>query len=112
MTLKNLTASLFSLILFCSCADKKLNLRIVENKDIKIELYTISRITTMHDYCDITNKRWNKTERIYEVNSQLKDSLYIKNDSIIIQSEVKKRDFYDLAAMKFGYEIVLVEPEK
>jgi len=110
MKFKNLLL-LGSFLLFFSC-DEKLDIKITENKDVKIERYRISRITSIHNYCDITNKQWNKTERIYEADWGVgKDSLYIKNDSIIIVADTANSVIYDLAAIKFGYKIVLVNPK-
>jgi hypothetical protein len=52
---------LFFLFLLTNCSvleRKKLNLQIIENEDVKIEWYDISEITTIHEFVDITNKRW------------------------------------------------------
>lgn len=94
-----------SLIFVVSCTEK-LDLEIVyENRDIKVERYTTSEITTSHEFIDITNKRWNKTERIYEANSGTIKYILVRNDSIIIKA--RDRFAYDLAAIKFGYKIIL-----
>ncbi|MFN8325752.1 MAG: hypothetical protein U0T80_08360 [Flavobacteriaceae bacterium] len=112
MKLKIYIPLVIILILFSSC-DEKLKIKITENKDIKIERYTISTITSGHRFCDITNKRWNKTERIYEADwGAGTDSLYIKNDSILIKADIENAVIYDLAAIKFGYKIVLIDTEK
>ena len=56
--------ALLSLIVMTSCNNtlgrKKLNLKTVENKEILVETYNISEITTIHQFIDITNKRWHK----------------------------------------------------
>ena len=86
--------------------NRKLDLNVIENKEIKIEYYKISEITTIHDFVDITNKRWNKTERICEANAGSIDSIFIRNDSIILQASITAL-MYDLAALKFGYKIIV-----
>lgn len=112
MKLKVYIQSAIILSLFSSC-DEKLKIKVTENKDIKIERYTISTISSGHRFCDITNKRWNKTERIYEADWVAgTDSLYIKNDSIFIEADIENSVIYDLAAIKFGYKIVLIDTEK
>jgi len=53
-----LTKLLFFILLLTNCSNleiKKLNLQTIENKDIKIEWYDISKITTIHEFDDITN---------------------------------------------------------
>ncbi|WP_298223872.1 hypothetical protein [Flavobacterium sp.] len=90
-----------------------MKVKVTENNDIKIERYTISTITSGHRFCDITNKRWSKTDRIYEADWGAGiDSLYIKNDSIIIMADIENAVIYDLAAKKFGYQIVLIDTHK
>lgn len=87
-------------------AQKKLDLEVIfENRNIKLERYTISEITSSHEFIDITNKRWNKTERIYEANGGSINYILVRHDSIIIKAWDKFA--YDLAAIKFGYKIVL-----
>ena len=88
-----------------SCRNK-LNLKVIENNDIKIEQYEISEITSIHDFVDVTNKRWNRTERIFEASSGSIDRIFIRNDSIIIQISIQPV-MYDLAALKFGYKIII-----
>lgn len=88
--------------------DRKLDMKVIENEEIRIEHYTISEITTIHEFVDITNKRWDKTERICEANYGSIDSIFIKGDSIMIQSSITSH-MYDLAAIKFGYYIVVLK---
>lgn len=103
--IKTLISAFFLLIFITSC-DRKLDLETVfENRDVRVERYRISEITSCHDFVDITNKRWNKTERIYESNSETIRYILIRNDSIIIK--VWSKFAYDLAAIKFGYKIIL-----
>ena len=104
MILRIAIFSILSLIIL-SCT-KKLDLRVIENNDIKIEQYEISEITTSHDFIDVTNKRWDKTERIFEANGGSIDSVFIRHDSIIIQTSINAF-MYDLAALKFGYKIIV-----
>ena len=96
----------FSIIILAPSCRKKLNLEIIfENSEIKLERYQVSGITSIHEFIDITGKRWNKTERIYESNTGSIDYILVSNDSIIIKSHNKFT--YDLSAKKFGYNIVL-----
>jgi hypothetical protein len=86
---------------------KKLNLKIIENEEIKIEVYDISNITSIHQFADITNKRWNKSERIFEGNSNTIEKIKIKNDTIYIMTKQLEPIIYDLAAIKFSYKVVI-----
>jgi hypothetical protein len=95
-------------LLTISCSDKKLNLKIIENEQIKIEQYTISKISSIHEFLDLTNKRWSKTERIYEGNTESIDSVFIKNDTIFLTSKYDNPIIYDLSAIKFGYYIKVI----
>lgn len=90
---------------FLGCT-KKIDLEVIENEEIKIEFYKISEITTIHDFVDITNKRWDKTERLCEANAGSINNIYITGDSIILKTSVTAF-MYDLAAIKFGYKIVV-----
>ena len=105
---KDFLMILFLTFLFSSCADKKLDLKIIENDEITIEQYNVSTISTVHEFLDLTNKRWNMTERIYEGNTESIDSVFIKNDTIFLSSQYKERMIYDLSAIKFGYKIIIV----
>jgi hypothetical protein len=91
---------------------KKLNLTTIENEEILIEKYRISEITTIHQFVDITNKRWNKVERILEANDGSVDSIFIRQDTLYLQKTSKQPVIYDLASIKFGYTIILLEPNK
>ncbi|PPK95814.1 hypothetical protein LY01_01407 [Nonlabens xylanidelens] len=112
--MKNWNISLsICIFIFISCTNtistKKLNLKTVENEEIKIEHYTVSEFSNSYTHIDLTNKRWNKTELILRANSEVIDSVYIKQDSIIIMSkyENSKSLIYDLTAIKYGYNILL-----
>jgi hypothetical protein len=89
---------------------KKLDLTRIENKEVLIENYRISEITTIHQFIDITNKRWNKVERILEANDGSVDSIFIRQDSLYLQKTSKQPVIYDLASIKFGYTVILLEP--
>ncbi|PIB23567.1 hypothetical protein [Maribacter sp. 4G9] len=108
----------FLIIAFASCSDivstKKLDLKVVENKEIKIEHYIVSEISNSYTHIDLTNKRWNKTELILRANSEIIDSVYIKQDSIIITSKYDNPIslLYDLTAKKYGYNIALKTENK
>ena len=107
--------STYLLLLACltlsSCL-KKLDLQIIEDKSIMLERYTTSTITTMHEHIDITNKRWHRTEKIYEGNTGQLINVLLQNDSIILQTYSPTPVIYDLAAIKYGYRIVLQPREK
>jgi hypothetical protein len=109
--IKNILAVLISLAL-TSCDNlmeaKKLGLTTIENKEILVENYRISEITTIHQFIDITNKRWNKKERLFEGNDGTIDSIFMNHDTIYLRSIYKDPTVYDLAAIKFGYKIILV----
>ena len=111
MKRKILISIILVLLVFSAC-DKKLRLHAIENDKILLEQYEISTITTVHQYCDITNKRWNKTERIFEANQGDITSVEIKNDSIILETDLQNNVIYDLAAIKFGYKIILKDSNK
>lgn len=104
-----ITAFFISLTL-TSCL-QKLKTRTIENEEIIIEVYEKSTITTVHQYIDIINKRWNKTERILKANQGTIDSVFIHKDTIYLSQIYSSRNIYDLAAIKFGYKIVLIESE-
>jgi len=108
MIKKDVLILLFLAFLFSSCADKKLDLKIIENDEIMIEQYNISTISTVHEFLDLTDKRLNKTERIYEGNTESIDSVFIKNDKIFLTSQYKEPIIYDLSAIKFAYKIIIV----
>ena len=113
---KNLILTFLTLFILSSCNNllgrKKLDLEVIENEDILIEKYRISEITTIHQFIDITNKRWNKTERILESNDGSIESVFIKKDTIFLQKLKSEPIIYDLASIKFGYRVVLLEPER
>lgn len=92
-------------MMILSCTEK-LNPKVIENNDIKIEQYEINEITTIHNFVDVTNKRQNKIEKILESNNGNIDYIFIRNDSIIIQTSINSV-IYDLAPLKFGYKIII-----
>ncbi len=83
-----------------------------ENEEILIEKYRISEITTIHQFIDITNKRWSKVDRILEANDGSVDSVFIRQDTLFLQKTSNQPTIYDLASIKFGYKIILLEPNK
>ncbi len=101
--------------IFTSCdnstAKKKLNLATIENEEILVEKYRISELTTIHQFIDITNKRWNKIERILEANDVSVDSIFIKQDTLFLRKASDNPIIYDLASIKFGYKIILLDPK-
>ena len=107
--IQNIILVLTLCLFIISCSDKKLNLKIIENAQIKVEQYEISELTSIHEFLDLTNKRWNKTERIYEGNTESIDSVFIKNDTIFLTTKYEKPIIYDLSAIKFGYNIKVIK---
>jgi len=105
--IKYLIVISINVLLLFSC--KKINLKTIENNEIKIEQFDISTITTSHVFLELTNKRWDKTETIYEGNSGTIDSVFIKKDTIFIVSNYSDRVIFDLSAKKFGYVIVKIK---
>ena len=110
----NIILTFLSIFILSSCETKmdrkKLNLVRIENKEILLEKYRISEISTVHQFIDITNKRWNRTERILEANDGSIDSVFIKQDTLFLQKISNEPIIYDLASIKFGYKIILLEP--
>jgi len=94
------------LLSLISC-DKKLDSISVDDKNIELEFYRISRITSSHDYIDLTLKSSNEKVNIYETNSYQIDSLFIRNDSIFIINKNDEPVIYNLINSKFDYKIVL-----
>jgi len=88
---------------------KKLDLITLENEEIRVEKYRISEITTIHQFVDITNKRWDKVERIIEANDGSIDSIFIKQDTLFLRKTSTQPVIYDLASIKFGYKVILIE---
>lgn len=105
---------LLSFVTFTSCEDhierKKLDLITMENEAVLIEKYNISEITTLHQFIDLTDKRRNKVERVLEANDGTVVSAFIRQDTLYLQTTSKYPTIYDLASIKFGYKIVLLEP--
>ncbi len=108
MKTKNIITLYILTLILCACSNKKLDLKIIENDKIKIEQYNVSQITTIHEFLDLTIKRSNKTERIYEGNTESIDSVYIKNDTLFLTSKYDKPIIYELSAIKFGYKIMVI----
>jgi hypothetical protein len=107
--------TLLTLFILTSCNNplgrKKLDLMTIENEEILVENYRISETTTIHQFIDITNKRWKKVERILEANENSVDSVFIKQDSLFLRTTSKQPIIYDLASIKFGYKIILLGPK-
>ena len=113
-TIMLLIFSTYVLLTSCdnSTARKKLDLTTIENADILVEKYRISEITTIHQIIEITHKRWDKGERILEANDGSVDSIFIRQDTLYLQKISKQPIIYDLASIKFGYNIILLEPNE
>jgi hypothetical protein len=86
-------------------------MKTIENEEILIESYRVSELTTIHQFIDITNKRWSKVERILEANDGSIDSVFIRQDTLFLRKASNKPTIYDLASIKFGYKIFLVKPD-
>jgi hypothetical protein len=99
MTLANklLIFTLVSIV-FTSC-DKHLDIRTFKSKDITINWYRISTITTIHDYVDL--ERWGHTENILKANTNDLYDILIDGDTIMIQT-LPSILIYDLATIKLG----------
>lgn len=103
-------STLLTFLLLASCNNKRLDLRIIENEEILVEKYTVSEITTSHEFIDVTNKRYGKVERILEANEGSVDSVFIMGDTLFLKMNSKKPLIYDLASIKFGYKVILLDP--
>lgn len=88
--------------LLASCEDKHLDVKTFSSRDIKVNWYNISRITTVHDYIDI--ERWGHEKNVMEANTGGIYDILIKGDTIIIQTT---RDLivYDLSIKTLGCNI-------
>ena len=106
--------TLLTAVILTSCENpvgrKKLDLITVENEQVFVENYRISEITTIHQFIDITNKKWNKVERILEANDGSIDSVFLMHDTLFLLKSSDKPTIYDLASIKFGHKIILLEP--
>ena len=102
----SLTCLMLSMLVSCDnpLEREKLDLTTIENDEILVEKYRISRITTIHQFIDMTNIRWNETERILEANDGSIDSVFIKKDTLFLQKSSGDPIIYDLAAIKSGYK--------
>jgi hypothetical protein len=98
-----------------SCEDhvekKKLALITIENEEVLVEKYIISELTSLHQFIDLTDKRRNKVERILEANDGTVDSTFIRQDTLYLRLNTKEPTIYDLASIKFGYKIILLDPK-
>jgi len=106
------TPTILLLILtISSCTNKKLDLVTIEKDDVIIEKYTISLITSMHDYVDLTDKHSRETTTIYKANSDELIDVRVHNDTIFLHTKFDDMHYYELAAVKYGYTIKVV-PER
>ena len=97
------------LMFFCSsCETKKLNLKIIENKDVKIEIYEISLITSAHQYVDLTDKYFKETTTIYKANTDELIDVKMRNDTIFLYTKYDDMYFYELVAVKYDHTIQVV----
>ena len=98
----------FLLFLCSSCETKKLNLKTIENKDVKIEIYDISLITSAHQYVDLTDKYFNETTTIYKANTDELTDVKMRNDTIFLHTKTDDMHFYELVAVKYDYTIIVI----
>jgi hypothetical protein len=97
------------LIFLCSsCETKKLHLKTIENKDVKIEIYDISLITSGHQYVDLTDKYNDETTTIYKADTDQLTDVKMKNDTIFLYTKFDDMYFYELVAVKYDYTIQVV----
>jgi len=103
----------FSLVISCqdSVWRKKLNLKTIKNDDILVETYDVSEISTIHQFIDMTNRRWSRVETILEANQSSIDCMFIRGDTLFLQKASSGVVIYDSASTKFGYSIILLEPK-
>jgi hypothetical protein len=102
-----------SILLFisCGCETKKFHLKTIENKDVKIEIYDVSLITSGHQYVDLTDKYFNETTTIYKADTDQLTDVKMRNDTIFLYTKYDDMHFYELVAVKYDYTIQVV-PEK
>lgn len=96
------------LFLCSSCETKKLGLKTIENKDVKIEIYEISLITSGHQCVDLTDKYFDETTTIYKANTDELMDVKLRNDTIFLYTKRDDMHFYELVAVKYDYTIQVV----
>jgi hypothetical protein len=109
-----------SLLLSTSCElwlgpsfeTKKLNLKTIKNKDVKIEIYDISLITSGHQIVDLTDKYFKETTSIYKAGQNQLTDVKMRNDTIFLYTKRDDMHFYELAAVKYEYTIQVVPENK
>jgi len=101
--MKNNIVILLAVLSTTSC-DKHLDNKTFHNKDIIVNWYRISTITTIHDYVDI--QRWGYTKNIMEANTDGLYDIQIKGDTVILQV-TPSLTIYDLNAKTLGCQIKL-----
>ena len=74
---------LLLIFLLSACEDKHLDNKMFTSKDITVDWYKISSISTIHDYIDI--KRWGYTKNILQSNTDGIYDVKINGDTITIQ---------------------------
>ena len=100
--MKNLIYSLGIISFFVSC-ESRLDKFTVENDDIEVTKYTISEITTMHDFVEVV--KGDSAITVLETEAQDFANIVISGDTIIIESlPMNPYEFVDYA---FGYRIKL-----
>ena len=85
----------------CAC-DKKLHEKIITGKNIKVSWYTISSITTVHEYADVSQE--GETQNIIRANSESIETIQIINDTIFIKKKLPNL-FYTSKDSVFNYKI-------
>ena len=96
------------LLLGPSFETKKLNLKTIENKDVKIEIYDISLITSGHQIVDLTDKYFKETTTIYKAGQNQLIDVKMRNDTIFLYTKRDDMLFYELVAVKYNYTIQVV----
>ena len=100
------------LLLGPSFETKKLNLKTIENKDVKIEIYDISLITSGHQIVDLTDKYFKETTTIYKAGQNQLIDVKMRNDTIFLYTKTDDMHFYELASVKYDYTIQVILENK
>jgi len=102
----------FILLLSTGCETgfetKKLDLKTIENKEVKIEIYDISLITSGHQIVDLTDKYFKETTTIYKAGQNQLTDVKMRNDTIFLYTKRDDMLFYELVAVKYNYTIQVI----
>lgn len=82
---------------------KKLDQKKQSNKDITINWYRTSSITTIHEHVEIIKGK--NAKHIIEAAPLSIDQIILKNDSVIIKASGQSL-FYNFDTLAFGYKII------